>query len=117
MFRAEKIRRTAVFAAGIVLVGGLAAGVAQAAVSVVVVDQVRQRFSKSVVSILPGDAVHFVNTDDVKHNIRVFSSDDSETDKGIQDPDQVIELKLDKSGTYVVRCAIHQKMKMKIEVR
>jgi len=82
-----------------------------------IIDQVRQRFSLSKISILSGDVVHYINHDDVQHNIHVFGSDGSDVDRGLQNPGQTIVQKFDKIGEYTVRCSIHQKMKMKVEVR
>ena len=81
------------------------------------IDQVRQRFSLSKISILSGDVVNYINHDDVQHNIHIFGSDGSDIDRGLQNPGQTIVQKFDKIGEYTVRCSIHQKMKMKVDVR
>jgi plastocyanin len=88
-----------------------------AAGSAYVVDQKRQRFSISRISILTDDVVRYINGDDVRHNIHVIAPDGTEFDKGLQDPGQTIEMKFDRYGVFVVRCTIHQTMKMKVEVR
>ena len=94
-------------------------GVATAAyaANTTMVDQVRQRFSISSLSVLTGDKIQYVNHDDVRHNIHIYGSDDSDVDRGLQDPGQNIEVPFAKYGIYTVRCSIHQKMKMKVEVR
>jgi plastocyanin len=81
------------------------------------IDQVAQRFSRSSASLAVGDTLTFVNHDDVRHNIRIIDADGNESDKGLQDPGQTIEAKFDKAGRFTARCAIHQKMKMTIDVK
>ena len=61
--------------------------------------------------------VQFINRNDVRHNIHVYGSDDSDVDRGLQDPGQTIEVKFDRYGLFTGRRSIHQKMKMRIEVR
>lgn len=87
------------------------------AASATVVDQVRQRFSISVLSIIAGDSIRYANTDDVRHNIHIYGSDGTDVDHGLQNPEQTLEVKFDRPGVFVVRCSIHQKMKMRVEVR
>jgi plastocyanin len=82
-----------------------------------VIDQIRQRFSLSKISILSGDVVNYINHDDVQHNIHIIASDGTEVDRGLQNPGQTIVQKFDRIGEFTVRCSIHQKMKMKVEVR
>jgi len=84
--------------------------------AIVEIDQVAQRFSKTSVSLSAGDVSHFVNHDDVRHDIRIIDANGNETDKGLQDPGQTIEALFDKAGRFTARCAIHQKMKMTIDV-
>jgi plastocyanin len=93
--------------------------VAQASygIETAVIDQVRQRFSLSKISILSGDVVNYINHDDVQHNIHIIASDGTEVDRGLQNPGQTIVQKFDRIGEFTVRCSIHQKMKMKVEVR
>ncbi len=81
------------------------------------VDQVGQKFDPNTVSLKVGDTVHFKNGDDVTHNINVIDGDDNADDKGLQKPGQEITQKFDKAGSYMVKCAIHPKMKMSVEVK
>jgi plastocyanin len=81
------------------------------------VDQVGQKFSQSTLSVPRGDAVHFVNHDDVTHNINVIDEDDNALDKGLQKPGETIEQHFDKAGKFIVRCSIHPKMKMTVAVK
>jgi plastocyanin len=80
------------------------------------VDQVGQKFSQPSVKLKNGDMMHFLNRDDVTHNINVIDSDDAAVDKGLQKPGETIEHKFDAAGDFVVRCSIHPKMKMSVKV-
>ncbi len=81
------------------------------------IDQAGQRFSQSAITLSVGDKIHFINQDDVRHNIRIIDADGNATDKGLQDPGQTIEAVFDKAGRFTARCQIHQKMKMTIDVK
>ena len=93
----------------------LAGGVCYAAATEI--DQVGQKFSQSSLSVARGDAVHFVNHDDVTHNINVIDEDDNALDKGLQKPGESIDQVFDKAGKFIVRCSIHPKMKMTVAVK
>ena len=81
------------------------------------IDQVGQKFSQSTVSIKVGDTVAFHNQDDVTHNINVTSPSGSPEDQGLQKPGETISKKFDAPGKYEIRCAIHPRMKMSVEVK
>ncbi len=91
------------------------AGAAYAATTEI--DQIGQKFSRGSITVGVGDTLNFVNQDDVRHNIRLIDADGNEADKGLQEPGQAIDVRLDKTGRFTVRCAIHPKMKMVIEVK
>ena len=96
----------------------LAGGVCFAAANEI--DQVGQKFSQTALSVASGDTVHFVNHDDVTHNINVINvidADDNAIDKGLQKPGEAITQLFDKAGKVTVRCSIHPKMKMTVAVR
>lgn len=93
----------------------LSGGVCYAAATEI--DQVGQKFSQSTLAVAAGDIVHFVNHDDVTHNINVIDEDDNAADKGLQKPGESIEQLFDKSGKFIIRCSIHPKMKMTIAVK
>lgn len=60
-----------------------------------------------------GDAVNFVNFDDTAHNAYADFFD-----LGKQDPkEKKNAVKFEKSGNFTVRCAIHPKMKLKVQVQ
>lgn len=83
----------------------------------IAVDQIGQKFDPNSVTLKVGDTLHFKNGDDVTHNINVIDGDDNADDKGLQKPGQEIAQKFDKPGSYLVKCAIHPKMKMSVEVK
>ena len=99
----------------VVLALGLIGATAWAAVTQI--DQIGQKFSKSSLAIGVGDHVQYMNQDDVQHNIKVIDADDDEDDKGLQKPGETIDVAFAKLGRYTVRCAIHPKMKMTVDVR
>lgn len=81
-----------------------------------VIGQKNKEFTKSEVTIKPGDTLVFNNDDDVTHN--VFCSDpDCKFNSNSQAPGSRYEVKFEKAGTFEVRCAIHPKMKMKVHVK
>ena len=93
----------------------LASGICYAGASEI--DQVGQKFSQATLALPRGDAVRFVNHDDVTHNINVIDEDDNALDKGLQKPGESIEQLFDKAGKFTVRCSIHPKMKMTVAVK
>jgi len=102
---------------------GLALGVATLVVATAAfaatttdIDQLRQRFTVSKLDVWKGDVVRFVNHDEVRHNVHIIDDRDEHRDVGFQDPGQTLNVTFDKFGTFIVRCEIHQKMKMKIVV-
>ena len=76
-----------------------------------------QRFDHGTLSLNRGDVVHFLNHDDVIHNINVIDSEGNPDDKGLQKPGEIITEEFGSAGTYTVRCAIHPTMKMRITVQ
>ena len=81
------------------------------------IDQVGQRFSQSSLSLHSTDHVKFTNQDDVQHNIKIIDGDGTEDDKGLQKPGEIIDVGFTKTGHFTVRCAIHPKMKMQVDVQ
>ena len=95
----------------------LATAATAAWAAVTQIDQVVQKFSKTSLSVNAGDHVHYLNQDDVQHNIKVIDADDDEDDKGLQKPGETIDVLFAKTGRFTVRCAIHPRMKMSVEVQ
>lgn len=72
-------------------------------------------FSKDVVEAEVGQAIIFINDDQVPHNIYTEVGG-QKIDKGLSRPGQNAELVFDKAGEYTVSCVIHPKMKMTVKV-
>ena len=79
------------------------------------VDQAGRAFSVASIRIHAGDTIDFVNKDDFDHQIYVdssgFSFDSDETAPG-----EKVSLRIPVAGTFPVRCHIHPKMLLSVEV-
>lgn len=67
-----------------------------------------------------GDEVKFLNRDRVSHNVRAINSDEDEFfDVRLQKPGEKHDktIKVDRAGEYEIKCRIHPKMKMKLNVK
>lgn len=82
----------------------------------VVVDQVDRAFSRSQVTIKAGDTVRFNNNDEFGHQVYTdgpgFAFDTDETDPGGH-----VDEKFPTPGHYTVKCHIHPKMRMDVDVK
>ena len=100
---------------GISMAGVLLAGPAHAD-GPVMVDQVDRAFSRTEVTLKPGDTIRFNNDDEFGHQVYSdapgFSFDTDETDPGSH-----VDVKFSKPGHYTVRCHIHPRMRMDVDVR
>jgi plastocyanin len=86
------------------------------AASVYRVAQKGRSFSLPEVTIAQGDTVQFTNDDEFLHQIYVDSTTIS-FDSAEQPPGQTIEVKFPVRGTFPVRCHIHPKMLLTVQVR
>jgi plastocyanin len=84
------------------------------AVSEHVVTQKDKNFSRTTLTVRSGDTIVFKNDDPVVHN--VFSKSDVVTFNAMQDPGDETKVAVETTGTFVVRCAIHPKMKLTVKV-
>ncbi len=74
-------------------------------------DQISMEFLPPVVLATVGQPVHFVNSEDILHNVRVFNIDTKETAFNISTPiGGTYEHFFDAAGTYRVACDIHPQM-------
>ncbi len=74
-------------------------------------DQISMEFLPPVVLATVGQPVHFVNSEDILHNVRVFNIDTKETAFNISTPiGGTYEHHFDTAGTYRVACDIHPQM-------
>jgi cytochrome c peroxidase len=96
---------------------GLVVGVSTAAIAATTITQKDKTFSQESVTAKLGEKIKFVNDDNVTHNITVKTPGGT-TKPGVQEkPGEEIELTFDETGVYDVRCLIHPKMKMSVEVK
>ena len=90
--------------------------VTSAVVCAELVDQKDRKFSKTDVSLKPGDNITFTNSDDVAHN--VFSvTPGLEFEIRRQAPNEKTTISFAKEGVVEVRCSIHPRMKMLVTVK
>src|SRR5262245_55780704 len=79
------------------------------------VSQKGKVFAPGEIQIKVGDTIVFHNDDQITHNI--FSrSENAEFNLKMQPPGEDLAHTFDKPGTAVVRCAIHPKMKLVVQV-
>lgn len=75
-----------------------------------------RRFAPAEVSINRGDSLTFTNEDDFIHQVYVAARNFAfDTDE--REPGQNITQKFTESGTFEVRCHIHPKMKLSVDVK
>lgn len=80
------------------------------------VSQSGKAFEPSVLTIKAGDTITFVNNDFYDHNM--YSDTAGSTfNLGIQAPGETSKVTLKTSGTVVVECKIHPKMKLTVTVQ
>lgn len=116
--RTEKVKRllfpaycALAFAGGIVTTA-LAVGVPQ-----IVVSQKGREFNPGEISIGRGDTIQIVNDDgDLLHHAYIDSKKFS-FDSGDQQPGSMTNIMFPQTGDYIVRCAIHPKMKLTVHVK
>lgn len=77
-----------------------------------------EKHKVETIKVKVGDSIQFVNRDEVNHNVSGWLNGTNLFDVKIQPPgpanDRTIELK--KKGDFVIQCAIHPKMKIKLKV-
>ena len=85
------------------------------AAEVVTVSQQNRSFTAASLRILRGDAVRFSNEDKFRHQIYVDSpSFKFESDE--QTPGTAVEIPFSQAGLFQVRCHIHPKMLLQVDV-
>ncbi len=86
------------------------------AAEVTTVSQRGRAFLVHDVQIARGDTVHFTNDDDFTHQIYVNSpSFNYESEE--QPPGQAVDVRFPNAGVFEVRCHIHPKMLLHVDVR
>ena len=89
--------------------------VAAGADTTVTVEQRRKSFSSASIALERGQTVRFTNADPFAHQIYIESAA-MHYESGIQDPGATQEVTFASGGTFEVRCAIHPRMQMHVEV-
>ena len=105
-------------AVAIMLAGALGAGAAfgAAAAALVSVPQRSRAFAVAQVDVGRGGVVRFVNEDGFMHQVFVASGGLSfESDE--QAPGTSVDVRFPSAGTFEVRCHIHPKMVLRVDVR
>ncbi len=88
---------------------------ALAAAGVVTVSQKNRAFTIAKLEIAKGDVVRFINDDRFRHQIYVSApSFNFESDE--QAPGTTVNIQFSKSGVFEVRCHIHPKMLLQVDV-
>lgn len=81
-----------------------------------IIEEKDKDFSQKEITIKVGDTVTFENKDNISHN--VFSKDEANTfEIAKQDPGEKNTVPFNKEGKVKVKCAIHPKMKMTVDVK
>lgn len=71
-------------------------------------------FVPATVTVAPGTVVHWVNRDDIPHNV---VSDDKSFKSKVMDTNEDFSFTFDKAGSYSYFCSIHPKMTGKVIVQ
>jgi len=95
---------------------GLAVGISTAAIAAATISQKDKTFSQESASVRAGEKIRFVNDDNVTHNLTLKTPAGKMKPGVLEKPGEDTELAFDEVGSYEVRCLIHPKMKMSVEV-
>ena len=78
--------------------------------------QIKQTFEPGSASVVAGQTLNFVNSDDVNHNLQLVAPGGLRTDFGVEKPGETTKITFAAPGEYAVVCGIHPRMKMKVQV-
>jgi len=91
-------------------------GAALAATAPLVISQKGREFQPHDIAIKRGEILQFINDDgDLLHHT-YLKSDSFSFDSGDQKPGSKFEVAFSATGKFTVRCAIHPKMKLLVQV-
>ena len=107
--------RRAGWIAAVALLGGVSASAALAA-SMISVTQKSRAFASQHLDIRPGDSIRFVNEDTFIHHVFV-KSPTMNYDSEEQEPGRSVDVRFPLAGDFNVRCEIHPKMSLQVNVR
>ena len=94
--------------------GALIAGTGIALAAEFKIGQAGQKFSERKIDATVGDTLHFVNDDNVVHQVTI---NELGVDSGAMDPGAEYSTTLSESGEFKVRCSIHPRMRIKLTVQ
>lgn len=75
-----------------------------------------EKFSLAAAELKRGDTMLVTNDDPFLHHIYV-ESPQFNYDSGVQRPGRTLAITFDKPGAFVLQCAIHLKMKLRVSVQ
>ncbi|MCH7909319.1 MAG: hypothetical protein IIB38_06850 [Candidatus Hydrogenedentes bacterium] len=75
-----------------------------------VLDQKNKAFVPHVIALMRGTTVHYVNHDDVKHNVYFVAPDETNLNLGTGTEDWSRDHTMDQAGVYAHRCNVHDEM-------
>ena len=87
-----------------------------AASAPIVVSQRGRAFSPDTLTVQAGQVVQFTNEDAYPHQIYV-ASDTTKFESGLQLPGSTVNVTFAHDGTFEVRCAIHPRMVLHVDVQ
>ena len=80
-----------------------------------IIEQKGKVFSETEVAIKKGDALTFVNNDNITHNV-MSKTPGNEFNIGAQTPGTSVPVKFDSAGAVNIICAIHPQMRMNVTI-
>ena len=101
--------------AKVAILGGALVATSMAQAGEIVISQKGKVFSEKQVIIQAGDSISFVNDDDITHNV-YSRSKGHKFDIGAQRPGTTVAHQFNQPGKAKVRCAIHPRMKLTVNV-
>ncbi|MEZ5935132.1 MAG: plastocyanin/azurin family copper-binding protein [Alphaproteobacteria bacterium] len=99
----------------VILALGTCITATEAAAEDVIITQQDKAFSEEEVTIKAGDSVTFMNNDSTTHNV-YSRSKGNQFDSGAQGPNESMTQVFSSPGKVKVRCAIHPRMKLTVNV-
>ncbi len=81
-------------------------------------ESIEEKYKVEKMDLKVGDKINFLNRDDARHNVNGKLDGEKVFDVKIQNPgkDNDKTITLNKKGEYEVKCMIHPKMKIKLNV-
>jgi plastocyanin len=113
--RAELVRTAAAVAVAVVTMSGFAWNVLADAGPTV--SQKERTFQPHALQIARGDTVHIVNDDGELIHHAYVATDAFSFDSGEQEPRSITNVRFTAAGTFTIRCRIHPKMSLIVEVK